>query len=936
MPSTKKHIAALFLTLACPASWSADYFVATNGNDAAAGTLAEPFATIQKAANEMDPGDTCHIRAGTYRETVAPPLRSTTAALPIRYQAYSNETVTLTGLDEVSGWAHYSGSIYTSSVPSEVSQLFIDGQMMMEARWPNSGPNHLIPTNASVEIADSMVPGGVSTFTDTALNTFTNGHWNGAKMWYMPGSEWTSTSTLILDHTGNQLTFTNTSTSSSLQLEASDSYFLYGSLNALDSATEWFHDAASGTLYLWAPNGADPNTLTVEARTRRYGFDLLWERDHIQISGISFLAASVTDQGTCNNTLIENCRFMYPTPMWDTKIWGWDGGVYIKGSHATVRNCEVGYSWGDGITFHHNSISNTVENCLVHDCNWIGGLSGGIRASGIGHLIRKNTVYNTGRTGIVFRGCEQTRIEHNHISHVGWITKDQGGMMTGGIDGGGTVITRNWVRDHNSSAWCTGIYLDNDSRNYIVHHNVVWNYNNGMRMNKTGIDNQVYNNTFFNASHEAMGHYAPGGEVYTNVRTYNNLATDPPFRGTDLQNNLLDTEANLAFSGAAHGDFRILENSTAIDYGRIITGITEGHTGVAPDAGAYEFGGTDWIAGIDWTPDWNSLPVPAFTNIGSTFDASASTDADGFIMRYDWDFGDDTTAYGKMVEHTFASTGTYAVVLTVLDEMGGIGQTTNWVVGSTNIPPAAIPLTSIFDYGTDLFIESDDTKHDTAELLAGKPASGTNTLDALRAFVKFDLSALLDAPISNAVLRFYHIEGLNDTWGNAYLNLVSSNWNFETIAWNQPIGASLGILVGKDGPFNQYHEKDITTLVQSWQADPSSNHGIRIRGDEAHSTNGKYFQSLEGANPPQLVVTYNTMTADIPVSATSTDAQMNPSIAWHSTTDASYTILRSTNLIAGAWNPVQTGISGTPPFNVFTDTSSTNQPFPLFYQITRP
>ncbi|VGO16891.1 Protease 1 [Pontiella desulfatans] len=930
-PYTTCILSVLLLSSAQAADFYVDASVSPGGD----GSFALPFQTIQAAADTMDPGDTCHIRAGTYRETVTPPLRSTTAALPIRYQAYSNESVTVTGLDVVSGWALQSGSVYTCSVPAEVSQLFIDGQLMMEARWPNSGINHLTPTNAAVETATSMVPGGISTFSDSAIGAFTNGHWNGAKMWYMPGSEWTSTSTLITDHTGNQLTFTNTSTSSALQLEAGDSYFLYGTLNALDSATEWFHDAASGILYLWAPGGIDPNTLTVEARTRRYAFDLLWERDHIQISGLNFHASSLTDQGTCNDTLIENSTFMYPTPLWDTKIWGWSGGIYIRGSHATVRNCEVAYSWGDGITFHYGSASNTVENCLVHDCNWIGGLSGGIRAAGIGHLIRRNTVYNTGRTGIVFRGCEQTRIEHNHISHVGWITKDQGGMMTGGIDGGGTVIARNWVRDHNSSAWCTGIYLDNDSRNYIVHHNVVWNYNNGMRMNKTGIDNQVYNNTFFNASHEAMGHYAPDGETYTNIKTYNNLATDAPFRGTDLQNNLLDSEANMAFAGTTHGDFRILENSTAIDYGRVIAGYTDGHAGAAPDAGAYEFGGTDWIAGIEWTPDWNSLPVPAFTNIGNAFDASASTDADGFIIRYDWDFGDGNTGYGKTVSHTYTATGSYAVVLTVLDELSGTAQTTNWITAATNIPPPT-PLVDIFESGTDLFIESDGTKHDTDTLLAGKPVSGTNVLDARRVFIKFDLSALLNAPISSAVLRLYNIEGLNDTWGNAYLNLISSNWNFGTVTWDHPIGTSLGVLVGKDGPFNQYHEKDITAHVQNWQADPSSNHGIRIRGDEAHSINAKYFQSLEGANAPQLVVNYSTTTADIPIAAAEINTELQPSLTWNSTAGATYTVESSTNLIEGSWLPVQTGISGTPPANNFTDAPVSNLPPARFYRIVRP
>ncbi|MBX9584471.1 MAG: tandem-95 repeat protein [Gemmataceae bacterium] len=45
-----------------PAAW----YVATTGSDAAAGTLAAPFRTPQRAAAVANPGDTINLRAGTY------------------------------------------------------------------------------------------------------------------------------------------------------------------------------------------------------------------------------------------------------------------------------------------------------------------------------------------------------------------------------------------------------------------------------------------------------------------------------------------------------------------------------------------------------------------------------------------------------------------------------------------------------------------------------------------------------------------------------------------------------------------------------------------------------------------------------------------------------------------------------------------------------
>ena len=52
-----------------------------------------------------------------------------------------------------------------------------------------------------------------------------------------------------------------------------------------------------------------------------------------------------------------------------------------------------------------------------------------------------------------------------------------------------------------------------------------------------------------------------------------------------------------------------------------------------------------------------------------TFDASDSSDFDGTIVSFDWDFGDGDTGTGVLVTHSY-STGRYTVVLTVTDNDG--------------------------------------------------------------------------------------------------------------------------------------------------------------------------------------------------------------------------------------------------------------------------
>ena len=63
-------------------------------------------------------------------------------------------------------------------------------------------------------------------------------------------------------------------------------------------------------------------------------------------------------------------------------------------------------------------------------------------------------------------------------------------------------------------------------------------------------------------------------------------------------------------------------------------------------------------------------PYEGYVNETLYVDASNSTDSDGEITSYTWDFGDGTIKYGKKASHIYLLPGVYTLILTVTDDSG--------------------------------------------------------------------------------------------------------------------------------------------------------------------------------------------------------------------------------------------------------------------------
>jgi len=72
-------------------------------------------------------------------------------------------------------------------------------------------------------------------------------------------------------------------------------------------------------------------------------------------------------------------------------------------------------------------------------------------------------------------------------------------------------------------------------------------------------------------------------------------------------------------------------------------------------------------------------PYNGYPSTPVKFNALGSTDSDGAIVDYEWDFGDGSFTTGVIVYHTYTELGTYTITLTTTDNRGATSQDTTEV-----------------------------------------------------------------------------------------------------------------------------------------------------------------------------------------------------------------------------------------------------------------
>lgn len=885
---TARLTITLFILFAASVNAS-EYFVATDGVDNIAtdnGDIDHPWASLDYALKQVSKGDTINIRGGRYREAIRQGSVSGTAAQPIIIQSYDNEKVTFDGSVAINSiasdkWTHHKDNIYKLPLTEQVWQLFVDDEMMINARWPNARFD-----DGSVYTRDSWAIGLDATTTNGHIDTDPSVH-------DLASENIDASKALIIANTRHFDSYTrkvtgHTAGSNIVEHDTTtffwgshSYYYLQAALSLLDQKQEWHIDASNNMLYFWAADGKIPSG-DIRVRNQQFVIDVNnW--NYVTFKGLNFFATTM--ELTASEAItIEDCNFNYSgaskralgetttkaSLLRLTNTAGAGAGNFV------LRNVSITNS--DSQAFLIKGDNTLVENSLFENIDWASTEAYSPSATLVFHgnntLFRRNTIKNTGTSETVVTAINGSAsnssitAEYNDISKTGFAQSD-GSMIQIRIDAqDGTVIHHNWLHDTPKYGFRFDAPIPPPSwgDNGFSHHNVVWS---SAGANPKGDNDRHYNNLLFdntNVDLIILNEKAANGDLSNEfTKTINNVSDSisgdrknqitPPGVVRSNFNGANETEVlKTLLRDPANHDFRPVEGSSLIDAGEVISDSDFSHPtqGAAPDLGSYENGNNDyWIPGRQLAAA--SYPIPFHEGSTTKTNADLMWRKAYKAISYNVYFGtaaDALTAKGNQINNIF-NPGTLVVGQTYYWRVDAITPTTTITGTPWSFSVDALPVVSRFTPAADAYVDdkqADTNKGSEDKIKLITPTMPGGIYEQRFGFLKF----AFDVPgtIASATLRL-HNAGSKNTGVNVH-KVADTSWEESLITWNnQPaMGSSLQQL---DIESNTWQEFDVTSALTT---EVMTNGLLSLGLKRAALNSRRDVVSKEGAFKPELVIEY--------------------------------------------------------------------------------
>ncbi|MCX6908837.1 MAG: right-handed parallel beta-helix repeat-containing protein [Verrucomicrobia bacterium] len=539
MKTTKRIVTGTILLAFLHIASAAEFFVATNGKDSQPGTKAKPFATLErghlaarKARREKpDQPVTVWLAAGIYHRINS--LWLTADDGGVTFAAKPGERAVLTGGRELERkWfepckaSHILDRIGDESARSKVwqvnlrahgisdygenrrrgfahnnfqgtppLQLYIGGQRMILARWPNPDekfPQYLHPfVKERPGVVGRAGKGAVLNPGPTARDagfrlrggTFRYafdraGRWLRAEDIWLDGIfnlswEWSYNRVAKIDATAKTITLAYGECNGIADQYSGDFFFAENLLEELDRPGEYWLDRKTGTLYLIPPSSFFKDGVAITVTMLGKPMIVVNSTSHIVFRNLELefgrnFAAQVRKSDAIR---FEHCVVRDFTGR----------GLDLDGKNHSVVACQllrnggtsVSLSGGDLLTLERGG--SVVEDCEILDSGWYHRVyHPAIALRGVGHRASHNRIRGHPHQAIAVSGNDQL-IEGNDI---GRVCEEFSDMAAVYIYSGehptqrGQIVRGNFIHDLGRWPMQHGVYPDNGTMGVLIEGNV--------------------------------------------------------------------------------------------------------------------------------------------------------------------------------------------------------------------------------------------------------------------------------------------------------------------------------------------------------------------------------------------------------------------------------------------------------------------------------
>lgn len=355
-----------------------------------------------------------------------------------------------------------------AKIPTKIWQLFLNGEMMTNARWPNAKWSDKSLFNGTIW------PGVAA----TSKRGFIVNKGNGLAKTKIDMTDAIAILNIgsfntfvakVKNHKAGQNSFSFDDTFGKYHFKPRRSrYFLEDKLDLLDAPEEWFYDKASGFLHIWTPNGSSPKDSKLRGKVQSYGITIA-NSSHLIIRGIDFFATAIQASSSnssynVNNITFHSLNFKHHTyskrMLGNIALIEWMdiNGIYDRrrpetwGTFTFFNNTFYG---SDGLALSYHGANVTIENNLFEyndftAANMVigGGGLGTIKSDSTGDQFIRNTLQYNGASVGIRPGLSPT-VKLNNIKKQCWglIQNDGAGVQVTRKPQVGSRLERNWVHD---------------------------------------------------------------------------------------------------------------------------------------------------------------------------------------------------------------------------------------------------------------------------------------------------------------------------------------------------------------------------------------------------------------------------------------------------------------------------------------------------------